>query len=480
MSSENTNNLYYHAISAIGDGVIIANIQGDVLFLNNAAEELTGWELSEAINRPLEEIFVLIDEKTLQRYIFSVHDAITLDKILQPSDYLVLANRELTRKIYINGKSAPIKDEDDEVLGIVITFSDVTAQKHRESQIRYYSFYDSLTGLYNRAFFEEELKRLDTIRMLPLTIILGDANGLKLVNDAFGHMEGDRLLKQVAKILKDACRKEDIIARVGGDEFVVILPNVDREEAQNIIDRIGGYCFSLGTNPVKTSIALGFATKDNSTQDINEIYRQAEEHMYANKLVESRSVRNEIINSIRESLEERSHETQAHGNRLKGLSLQLGRIIGLNNYELSQLELLAMIHDIGEIAIPNSILAKPGSLGIEEWRTVRKHCEIGYRIAIFSPELVSIADAILSHHEHWDGNGYPQSLSGESIPLLSRIIAITDAFDVLTNGRTYQKAVSGIEALDEIMRCSGTQFDPLLVQNFVSMLKSEQMETLNL
>jgi len=476
MKSKNIENLCYRAVCALSDGVVIADTKGDILFLNRTAEKLTGWNCDQAVGKPLDDVFVMIDEQHLNRYVLSVKDIIGHNETVKLPDYLLLINRDLNEDMVVSGKSAPFFDTSGNVLGVVLILYDVTSQKQKESQIRYYSFYDSLTGLYNRSFFDEELKRLDTERMLPLSLILGDANGLKLVNDAFGHSEGDRLLKRVAQVLKAVCRKEDIIARVGGDEFVIILPHVGKEEAQSIIKRIQENCCALSPTPVRASISLGCATKEDSSQDIKLVFRQAEERMYATKLNESRSVRNEIIASIRQSLEEHADETKAHGNRMKELALKLGNRVSLSEYELNQLELLAMIHDIGKIAIPKSILSKPGALISEEWHTMRKHCEIGYRIAAYSPELASLADAILSHHEHWDGKGYPQGLAGEQIPLISRIISIADAYDVLTNGRPYRKPVTSTEALREISRCAGTQFDPWLVENFISMFKEEQLK----
>lgn len=474
MRSLNIENLCYHAVRELSDGVILTDAEGKILFLNGTAESMTGWKSIQAAGKPLDDVFNVIDEEHIRRFTFDLKSLMEHRETVKLPDYLLLINKEMNKELFVSGKSAPFLDDDGNVLGAALVFYDVTNQKQKESQIRYYSFYDSLTGLYNRSFYEEELKRLDTGRMLPLSLILGDANGLKLVNDAFGHSEGDRLLKKVAKVLKEVCRKEDIIARIGGDEFVIILPSVGKEEAQAIVRRIRESCFALSPIPIRTSISLGTATKENPYQDIDLIFKQAEERMYATKLKESRIVRSEIIVSIRQSLEEHADETQVHGNRMKELALKLGHRIGLSDYEFSQLELLAMIHDIGKIAIPKSILSKPGALGSEEWRIMRKHCEIGYRIAAYSPELASLADAILSHHEHWNGDGYPQGLEAEQIPLISRIISIVDAYDVLTNGRPYQKPVTSKEALEEINRCAGTQFDPWLAENFVSMFEEER------
>lgn len=333
-----------------------------------------------------------------------------------------------------------------------------------EEEIRYLSYHDKLTGLYNRTFFEEELKRISTGRQLPLGLIIGDVNGLKLINDAMGHLEGDKVLIKAAEIFRESCRQDDIVSRWGGDEFIVLLPRCDGVTTFRVFERINDSFISINSLPIQINISLGMAIQNSLDQDIRDVIREAEEKMYRNKLLESRSTRGSLIKSLEKTLWERSHETEEHCRRMQEIAQRIGRALKLTDSELDNLKLLAALHDIGKIAIPGSILDKPGILLPEEWETVKNHSEIGYRIALSSPELASIAEAILHHHECWDGSGYPLGLKGERIPLLSRIIAIADSYDVMTNGRPYKKAVSKKEALAEIKRCAGTQFDPELVR----------------
>jgi diguanylate cyclase (GGDEF)-like protein/PAS domain S-box-containing protein len=475
MNIPNLDRLCCLSLNALSSGVIITDHQGKVLYLNRLAEQLTGWGNEQAAGNPLEEVFVVYQDENRKKY-FPLLDRGS-DSMNLP-EYLVLplSGSSVSSEIYISGIITPFKDSDTNFSGWVLTFHDVSHHKQKEKMISYHTFHDHLTGLYNRAFFDVEMQRLNSDRMLPLSLIMCDANGLKLVNDAFGHDDGDRLLQQVADILSRACRKEDIIARIGGDEFAILLPNVGSSEAHSIINRIHENCVQQESTPIPISISLGVATIESLSMEMTEVYRLAEERMYTSKLKESRKVRIQIIGSIRKSLEDHADETKEQGNRIKTLSLKLAARIGLGEYECSQLELLAMIHDIGKIAIPYSILSKPGKLGLEEWQIVRKHSEIGYRIAAYSPELAFLADSILSHHENWDGKGYPQGLSGEQIPITSRIIAIVDAYDILTNGRAYRKPVSCKKALEEIHRCAGTQFDPGLVEHFLSLMKAEVLE----
>lgn len=357
--------------------------------------------------------------------------------------------------------------KDGKVVQIIGSTRDITEQKQAEERIQYLSNYDDLTGLYNRAFFEEELRRLDTERQLPISIILIDINGLKFVNNAFGRLEGDRLLVDTTKILEKSCRSGDIICRWGGDEFVILLPRCAHEDTEKICQRIKNTDPKNERNFIPLSLALGTATKNEINQSIQEVLRDAEDRMSRNKLLESKSSRSSILASLQKTLQERTHETEEHGLRLQNLALKIGRTIGLSGSELDELVLLAALHDIGKVAVPDHILKKPGPLSPEEWVIMKSHTEIGYRIALASQELSLISELILTHHERWDGAGYPRSLKGEQIPLLSRILSIIDAFDAMTNTRPYRKATTTEEAFLELRRNAGTQFDPKLVKIFV-------------
>jgi len=277
---------------------------------------------------------------------------------------------------------------------VLVIALDTTERKLAEKKIRDLSFKDKLTGLYNRAFFQEELTRLDTKRQLPLSVIMADVNGLKLVNDAFGHQEGDRLLTRTTAVLKQCCRQEDIIARWGGDEFVILLPNTDEKTATDICTRILEFCAQTEQAPIKVSVSLGIATKTTIEQEISNVLKEAEDNMYRHKLTESASVRNSIISALEGILREKTHETTRHGQRLQELTLQISQALGLPDKSLDELSLLATLHDIGKVAIPETILDKPGKLTEEEWEVMRRHPEIGYRIAQSIPEL-ALNDSIV-------------------------------------------------------------------------------------
>ncbi len=354
---------------------------------------------------------------------------------------------------------------------VVGTIQDISPRKKTEAELERLSFHDHLTGLYNRRYFERALRLYDSSSYLPISIIVGDINGLKLLNDALGHTAGDRIIQKTAEVLQSCCRSGDILARTGGDEFSLLMPDTDYETGMDMLKRFHSACQKYNASAPSEShclnIALGCATKENEPESISATIKRAESSMYRRKLLDRSSVHSTLITSIRTTLFEKSHETQEHADRLTRLTHLVGKAFDLNEAQLNELELLSTLHDVGKISFSDKILLKPGGLTDEEFMEIKKHPETGYRIAMASPELKMIADYILCHHERWDGNGYPQGLSGENIPFLSRILSVCDTYDAMTIDRVYRKAVPAETALTEIQNNSGTQFDPEIVQVFV-------------
>ena len=301
-----------------------------------------------------------------------------------------------------------------------------------------------------------------------------DVNGLKLVNDTYGHERGDELLRCAAQVLKASCREQDVIARFGGDEFVILLPETSREEAQKVCQKIRSKAKGVFVEEVPLSLALGLATKESREESLTEVLRRAEDEMYRQKLAETRSSRSAIINALLNTLETKSYETQLHTQRMQKVGLAIAERIQLPDTEVNRLKLAIMLHDIGKITLPEEILKKTGPLLPEEWELIKKHSESGYRIVRATPEFAHVAEEIWSHHEWWDGSGYPRGLEKEEIPLLARIIALADAYEVMRYGRPYKKAMSQEEIVAELKRSAGTQFDPELVEVLLLLIQLEK------
>ena len=368
---------------------------------------------------------------------------------------------------YMECIKAPILDNKKNVWGIVGVSRDITERVLTERELKKISYTDKLTDVYNRTYFDKKIKNLNTENNLPLSLIMGDVDGLKIVNDTLGHLKGDELLVQIANVLKKVCKKESLTVRWGGDEFVVLLPNTEYEEAKKICNKIKSVCKKESYTSIPLSMSLGCATKTNINQNINAILKEAEDKLYKEKLPSHINSKKRILNVLNKSLTEKSLETKQHTDRVVNYVKKLGNSMGLNSSQMKELILSAKLHDIGKIGIQDEILLKPEKLTDDEFDIIKTHTEKGYRVAKSNYEIAYVANNILSHHERWDGKGYPLGLKDKEIPLLSRIICIADSYDAMTSERAYKNKMSNGEAIKEIKKCSGKQFDPELVKIFI-------------
>jgi diguanylate cyclase (GGDEF)-like protein/PAS domain S-box-containing protein len=345
--------------------------------------------------------------------------------------------------------------------------SEVSERKRAEQEIRYLSYHDYLTGLHNRRYYEEELGRLDIPANLPITLIMADVNGLKLINDSFGHAMGDELLKKSARLIKAAVPEGSIVARLGGDEFIVILPQTDIFEAVGVINNLKAKTANEKIGAFEISISFGYEIKEMEDQDIQEIYKRAEDDMYRHKLYESASIKNKTIELIMNTLYEKSSREMLHSRRVSEICKSIAVEMKLSKDAVNQIGAAGLMHDIGKMGIDEKILNKEGLLDFEEWQEIQRHPEIGYRILSSSNEFSEMSKYVYEHHERWDGKGYPKKLKREEISIQARIIGVADAYDAMTCDRTYRKGLSQTEAIYELRKNAGTQFDPEVTRVFI-------------
>ena len=375
---------------------------------------------------------------------------------------------------WIKDRSFPIYDDSGKTLRVVGIAADITDLKLGEEKLKYLSLHDPLTGLYNRIYFEEEMSRIEKGRYDLVGIVSCDVDGLKLVNDTLGHDQGDNLLATAARVIRGCFREGDLVARIGGDEFAIVLPDTTEPAVENACQRIqeAVACYNATGPEIPLSISVGSAVSKGVDRNPRDLFKEADNSMYRKKLYRTQSVRSTIVKTLINTLKERDLTTERHMIRLEKLLVRVAAFIGLPESTRSDLSLLAKFHDIGKVGISDSILFKEGPLTSEEWTEMKRHCEIGYRIALSAPELIPIADWILKHHEWWDGKGYPLGIKGEEIPVECRLLAMADAYEVLTSARPYRKTLSHAEAVAELQRHAGTQFDPKLLEKFVQMLET--------
>lgn len=362
---------------------------------------------------------------------------------------------------YVSYYSHP-QEKDGKIIGTVVTFTDITERKCQEEHIKYVSNHDSLTNLYNRFFFSEEMKRLDTKDNLPISIIYADIDGLKLTNDIFGHQEGDSLLIKSAQIFKSVT-KNGIIARVGGDEFTILLPKTSKTEATKILKQIREEFQKEEYELFYNSISLGVETKVTSDEVIEKTMKIAETMMYNDKISNRKFVNKRMIEEIIDKLHQRSPKEQYHSEHVSKLATAIARKMGMTENDIRKTKDAAYLHDIGKIVLDDNLLKNQGVKSKEDKELLQQHTVIGFRILDLFDETLDLAEIVLNHHEYYNGTGYPKGLVGDDIPLIARIIAVAEAYDSHTNIHN-PNVLDKEAAIREIDKESGGKYDPRIVK----------------
>jgi diguanylate cyclase (GGDEF)-like protein/putative nucleotidyltransferase with HDIG domain len=455
--------------------------------------------------------------------------------------------------LYIES-STPVEFSEEEIL-LLRTLADLIAgalhnalsfQKAQEQAIT-----DGLTGVKTHRFFMEALSaewKRSTRAGRSFALVLMDLDRFKFVNDFYGHLEGDLVLQRVGQILETNCRRSDVVARYGGDEFVILMPETNMEHARQLASKLRGWvsadpllreknisasfgiaCYPLhgsspqeliqvadasmylskhqGGNAVSTAdhfdpneakkwkrdvleAYLGvtlkrlFSTGPEAFEEIYQRLRQFTESLTATETTNGKQAAAPVqgpealpqtvldtVTSLAFAIDAKDHYTQGHSQKVSAYAALIAEALGMNDAEVEEIRLGAVLHDIGKVGIPENILNKNGPLNPEEWETMKSHVKFGAKILDPLTPLARIREMVLHHHEFYDGSGYPEALTGEKIPLGARIIAVADAYDTITSDRTYKKARNATEALAELERCANAQFDGAIVEVFVRTMR---------
>ncbi|MDD3463046.1 MAG: diguanylate cyclase [Sulfurospirillaceae bacterium] len=417
------------------------------LYVNKAFEDFTGFKKEDIVGRRALEVLPKIEKNWIKTY-----GEVALD-----GEARMIEN--FSQDI---GKYFLVKVFSPEKNRFATIFFDISQIKNQHKAIEKLSYYDALTGLHNRRFFEEQVKKMDCKRNLPLSIVMFDVNGLKLTNDAFGHMEGDVLLKAFADVLKSTCREDDNVSRWGGDEFMVLLPKSSQKDAEAFCLRVLEKSTKKHNLKIQMSIACGCATKVDIKQNIGDLFVAAEEKMYEDKLLKGNAFKQALIDQMVEDIDNIGYRKRG----LKTLAEPIAKAYGIEDMEKFK-EILSY-YDVGNIVLDRSVLTKKGKLAKADIQKVSKHCEAGYNILRSVTHLAYISEISLTHHERYDGNGYPRGLKGGDIPFLSKVLSVVDTYDAMVGKRVYAKQKSTQEAIDELRKGSGNQFDPNVVEVFIN------------
>lgn len=438
----------------------------DLTYVSPSVEKLLGYTPAEAQAMHFAQFIEPASLKAIEAKLEEVRAAFSNQGIQSRSAQIEALQRRKDTSLIWTEMIASFRRKPTGQLEVIGVSRDIAERKRNEEAVLYLSYNDALTGLYNRRYLEDQMRRLDTGRNLPITLIMGDVNRLKLVNDAFGHVFGDKLLKIAADVMRESCRPDDIIARWGGDEFILLLPKTKASDGANIIQRIRSQCTLHDVEGLPVSVSFGLGTKTDVGQSLESILKEAEDRMYLAKSLENQQSGMDVIDAITRSLYAKYPLEQTHAKRVSRLSKKLAEALGLHNDLIRKAELAGLMHDIGKVAIRPAILEKSEAFSPEEWREIRHHPEVGSKFVGLKDEMHDVSQAILTHHERLDGSGYPHGLVQDKISVLARILAITESYDAMTQGG-YKPAKSPEEAVEELRQGAGTLYDAAMIEAFI-------------
>ncbi|MDO9629852.1 MAG: HD domain-containing protein [Acholeplasmataceae bacterium] len=350
--------------------------------------------------------------------------------------------------------------------GGILIIEDLRSELKKEKEMKKILRIDYLTNTYNRRSFDEdvlEFKESD----LPIYFILADINGIRVYNESFGFEVGDKIITYVAGVLKKFMKHPMKVYRVGGDEFGFFIKNAELDDAEELIELIKK---ELNNHPFEFDIhvSFGYADIEKLNKPFPEVFMHAEKMLFSQKVYDGSSVSLRTVDVIMATLFEKSKRELNHSRRVSSMSYHIAKHLNLGATFEEKVKLSGLLHDIGKINIDSNILNKADDLTEEEWKIIKEHPRTGYMILNAVEEYRDVANIVLSHHERYDGTGYPRGLAGSYIPLEARVVSVADAYDAMTQDRTYRKALSTEDAILELRRGKGKQFDPRIVEVFIT------------
>ena len=438
---------------------------GEIIEANPAASTFYGYSKEELLHMTVRDINAMDKEKAAEMRLKALNRG---QKYSAIPHYLKSGEIRIV-DVYIS----PIDYDGQKVLYAIIF--DVTEREIIAKENEFLAYHDYLTGLYNRRYFDEEFERRVRQGDLPIALLLGNIDGFKTFNDAFGHSKGDEALKETANRIAALIIDGGTIARVGGDEFAILVSGKNEDEIRQCLDKLTQeFDKDLGDSGkdglITISWGYGIQREEKDTLDV--LHREAEAFMNNRKFYNKNSLRSKTVNVIMETLFMKSEREKKHSERVGELCETIAREMNLSKTEVDKIRVAGLLHDIGKIGIEEAILNKTGKLDAKEWEMMKLHPAKSASILAKTIEYNDITEIVLSHHERYDGKGYPKGLTGTEIPIMARILAISDAYDAMTEQRTYRTPFSNEEAIAELKRCSGTQFDPEVVSVLLNKVMS--------
>lgn len=473
-----TNKNLEDIIDFLPDATFVVDKDAKIISWNKAIEEMTGIKKKAILGKDVHEFSYDEYTKTLLIDLLEEFDEnkdYGYERFSKVGDKLFAET--YCQKVFDNkgaflwAKASPLYNSKGDKVGAIESIRDISEHKKHEENMKKLSYNDSLTGVYNRRFFEEEVNEIEKNEDKKIGIIVCDVDGLKFINDTLGHVAGDRLIQASAKTIQKSIRQEDVLARIGGDEFSVLLKNITEENLKKIVKRIMEEVSLYNKKDCKIPLSLSIGYASNNSLSISSMFKEADNYLYREKIKNRKNTNSIIMESLIKNLKAREYDKTDTTERLVSRVVTFSKKLDLNKSQIDTLTLLAKFRDIGKVGISDAILFKEGCLNDHELKEMRRHPEIGYRVAKLIPELNDIADFIHMHHEWWNGEGYPLGIRGEEIPLECRIMAIIDAYDAMTHKRPYRRALNNVEAIEELKKNAGLQFDPYLVEKFIKIVK---------